>query len=139
MYEIIFLGTGGGRFALTTQKRRTGGIRIISDSVNIHVDPGPGALIYSLEMGLDPQKLDAILVSHSHLDHSNDAGVLIEAMTHGTTQKKGIFAASHSVIDGNDVCDPAVSRYHKNLPEKIVEATAGTSFTINDVLSLIHI
>ena len=52
--ELVFLGTGGGRFATITQKRRTGGIRLISNRLNIHIDPGPGALIYSLEAGLNP-------------------------------------------------------------------------------------
>ena len=57
--ELVFLGSGGGRFATVTQKRRTGGIRILGDKVNVHLDPGPGGLIYSLEAGLDPQKLTA--------------------------------------------------------------------------------
>jgi hypothetical protein len=37
--ELVLLGTGGGRFATITQKRRTGGIRILNDKVNIHLDP----------------------------------------------------------------------------------------------------
>jgi hypothetical protein len=49
MFEIVFLGTGGGRFSMITQKRRTGGLRVISEKMNVHVDPGPGALIYSLQ------------------------------------------------------------------------------------------
>ena len=106
MLEIFFLGTGGGRFATITQKRRTGGMRIISDrdKVNIHIDPGPGALIYSLEMGLDPRKIRALLVSHSHLDHVNDAELFIEAMSHGTTKRRGVLAAARSVLKGNEVC-----------------------------------
>ena len=77
--EVIFLGTGGGRFATITQKRKTGGIRIISDTLNMHLDPGPGALIYSLNMGLNPQRIKEILVSHAHPDHYGNAEVLIEA------------------------------------------------------------
>ena len=87
--ELIFLGTGGGRFTTITQKWRTAGIRILSEEVNIHLDPGPGALIHSLNMGLNPQKIRAILVSHSHPDHYTDAEVLIEAMTQGTTKRRG--------------------------------------------------
>ena len=60
MIEIIFLGTGGGRFAMITQQRRTGGIRVLSGDSNLHLDPGPGALIYSLQEGLDPQKINAM-------------------------------------------------------------------------------
>jgi phosphoribosyl 1,2-cyclic phosphodiesterase len=133
MLEIIFLGTGGGRFATITQKLRTGGIRILSEELNVHLDPGPGALIHSLEAGLDPQKLDGIIVSHSHIDHTNDVAVLIEAMTNGGTRKHGFLAASHSVLYGNEICDKAISRYHLNLPEKIIEAKAGDVFTVGNV------
>ena len=133
MFEIVFLGTGGGRFAMITQRKRTGGLRILSDKLNLHVDPGPGALVYSLEMGLNPQKIDGILVSHSHLDHTNDLGVLIEAMTDGATKKKGMLAAAHSVLYGNDICDKAISNYHKSLPEKIVDAKIGTTFAVDEI------
>ncbi len=133
LFEIVFLGTGGGRFATITQKLRTGGIRILSENLNVHLDPGPGALVYSLEAGLDPQKLDGIIVSHSHIDHTNDAAVMIEAMTNGGTRKHGFLAASHSVLYGNEVCDKAISRYHLNLPERIIEAKVGESFTMGNV------
>jgi phosphoribosyl 1,2-cyclic phosphodiesterase len=133
MFEIIFLGTGGGRFATITQKLRTGGIRILSDNLNIHLDPGPGALIYSLEAGLDPQKLNGILVSHSHIDHTNDTAVLIEAMTDGGTKKRGLLAAAHSVLYGNEICDKAISNYHMNLPERVIEAKVGSTFNIGNI------
>lgn len=132
MLEIVFLGTGGGRFATITQKLRTGGIRLLSKALNIHLDPGPGALIYSLEAGLNPQHLDAVFVSHSHIDHTNDVGVLIEAMTDGGTKKRGLLAASHSVLYGNEICDKSVSRYHIQLPEKVIEAKVGTRFKVSN-------
>jgi len=135
MLEIIFLGTGGGRFATITQKRRTGGIRVISEQekVNMHVDPGPGALIYSLEMGLDPQKIRAIFVSHSHLDHANDAEPLIEAMSEGTTKKRGVLVASRSVLRGNDICESSISRYHQAMPKMVIETMPGISFEVDGV------
>jgi len=136
MFEIIFLGTGGGRFATVTQRRRTGGIRVISagpSEVNMHIDPGPGALTYSLEMGLDPQRIRAILVSHAHLDHANDAAVLIEAMCHAATRKRGVLIASKSVLRGNEVCDKVISRYHYAMPEKVFEAEAGLRFEVDGV------
>ena len=79
--EIVFLGTGGGRFVLVKQLRWTGGFRINSPSANIHVDPGPGALTHSHSLKQDPLKLDAIIVTHYHIDHCSDAAVLIEGMT----------------------------------------------------------
>lgn len=131
--RLVLLGTGGGRFATITQKRRTAGIRILNKSVNIHLDPGPGALVYSVDSDFDPQKLNAILVSHSHPDHYTDAEVLIEAMTRATTQKRGILAAAKSVLYGNEVCEASISSYHQKMPKQIIEAKHGTSFQIGDM------
>lgn len=131
--ELVFLGTGGGRFATITQKRRTGGIRILSENLNVHLDPGPGALIYSLDMNLDPQKISALLISHSHPDHYTDAEVLVEAMTHGTTKKRGTLVAARSVLFGNDVCEMAVSKYHQRMAERLIEAKPGMEFEIGNI------
>ncbi len=131
--ELILLGTGGGRFATLTQRRRTGGIRLLSDTVNMHMDPGPGALIYSLESGLDPQKVTAILVSHSHPDHYTNAEVLIEAMTRGMTRKRGLLAAPSSVLFGNDICGPAISEYHQKMPKEVVETKPNVTFNVGDM------
>ena len=131
--EIIFLGTGGGRFATITQKRRTAGIRILSDKVNLHLDPGPGALVYSVAAGLNPQKVNALFVSHCHPDHYVDAEVFVEAMTRGMTKKRGLLAASRSVLFGNEVCESKISKYHQQMLEKIVEAKLGVSFEVEDL------
>jgi phosphoribosyl 1,2-cyclic phosphodiesterase len=131
--ELIFLGTGGGRFATLTQKRRTGGIRVICDSLHMHLDPGPGALIYSLNMKLNPQRVKAVLVSHCHPDHYTDAEILVEAMTRGMTRRRGVLAAPRSVLFGNDVCGPAISKYHQQMSETVIETKPGVAFTVNDV------
>ena len=128
--DLIFLGTGGGRFTTITQKRRTAGIRILHNKTNIHLDPGPGALVHSLETKLNPQKINGILISHSHPDHYNDAEILIEAMTHGMTKRKGTLAAAHSVLHGNEHAEPSISKYHQQMPEQIIETKPGTAFNI---------
>jgi phosphoribosyl 1,2-cyclic phosphodiesterase len=131
--EIIFLGTGGGRFATITQKRRTAGIRIIGEGLNLHLDPGPGALVYSISEGLDPQKLDAVFVSHSHPDHYTDAEVLIEAMTRGMTRKRGLLAASRSVLNGSNTCEASISKYHQQMPQQKIEAVPNMKFQVANV------
>lgn len=131
--QLVFLGTGGGRFATITQKRRTGGIRILHEKANVHLDPGPGALVYSLEADLNPQKLNSILISHCHPDHYNDAEVFIEAMTRGMTRKRGLLAAAHSVLKGNEQCEPSISNYHQQMPKQLVDAKPGTSFNIHGI------
>jgi phosphoribosyl 1,2-cyclic phosphodiesterase len=129
-FEIILLGTGGGRFVTITQKRRTAGIRILGEDVNAHLDPGPGALVYSVREGLNPQRLNAVLVSHCHPDHYTDAEVLVEAMTRGMTRRSGILAAATSVLSGSEVCEASVSKYHQQMVEQKIEAKPGTGFQI---------
>ncbi|MDI6805783.1 MAG: MBL fold metallo-hydrolase [Candidatus Bathyarchaeia archaeon] len=132
-FEITLLGTGGGRFVTITQKRRTAGIRIISENLNLHLDPGPGALVHSIDEDLDPQKINAIFVSHCHPDHYTDAEVLIEAMTKGMTRKRGVLAAAKSVLSGNDLCEPSISKYHQQMPEQKIEAVPNLKFQIGNV------
>lgn len=131
--EIIFLGTGGGRFATITQKRRTAGIRIISDNLNLHLDPGPGALVHSINEGLDPQKINAIFVSHCHPDHYTDAEVLIEAMTRGMTKKRGVLATAKSVVKETSVCEPSISKYHQRMPEQKIEVLPNMKFQVGNL------
>ena len=131
--EIILLGTGGGRFVTITQKRRTAGIRILGEKINLHLDPGPGALVYSVASKLPPKKINALLVSHCHPDHYTDAEIFIEAMTRGMTKKRGVLAAARSVLHGNDVCGPSISQYHQQMPEKVIEAKPGVSFQVENM------
>jgi len=136
-FEIIFLGTGGGRFTTITQKRRTAGIRIIGDNLNLHLDPGPGALVHSINEGLDPQKLNAVFVSHCHPDHYTDAEVLIEAMTRGTTQKRGTLVAAKSVLSGTNTCEASISKYHQQVPKQKIEAVANMKIQVDNINVLV--
>ncbi|MCI0503566.1 MBL fold metallo-hydrolase [Candidatus Micrarchaeota archaeon] len=112
--EIVFLGTGGGRINLIKQARGTGGFRINSPSANIHVDPGPGALIHCLKNRQDPLTLDGIIVTHDHIDHVSDAMALIEGMSHYGLKKKGIIIGSRDTLAGDETGDRGISGYHQS-------------------------
>lgn len=122
--KIFFLGTGGGRFSMITQRRQTGGIRFLNP-INIHLDPGPGAIVYSNQMKLSPMKVKALLISHAHPDHCNDGEIFIEAMTNGMTRKKGYLIAPQSVIRGGGGHDPCISCYHRKMVKRIHEVKSG--------------
>ena len=114
-------------FATITQRRMTGGFRIDQiDGKNLHLDPGPGALVRSYQFGLNPMKLQGILVSHSHTDHYTDAEVLIEAMTRGMTRKRGTLVGSQSVINGYERWGPCISNYHLSKPHVNVMVSGET-------------
>lgn len=130
---LYVLGTGGGRFVMTTQRRRTAGIQFVHDGTRVHIDPGPGAIVFSNWAGLNPQNLDAIIVTHCHLDHYGDAEAFIEAMSRATTKRRGIIAAPMSVLHGDGDCGPSISAYHQRLVERVEELRPGVSFDVNDL------
>jgi len=125
MAEIFFLGTGGGRINLLKQFRRTGGFRINSESANIQVDPGPGALTASVHFRQNPLKLDVLIVTHSHIDHFNDANVMIEGISQHALKKRGIVVASREAIDGNRDGDRVITLYHQGKVDEIYRAKPG--------------
>lgn len=133
MLSLIFLGTGGGRFATISQVRATGGLYLLSDSARIHIDPGPGSLIRLKECGLDPTKTHAIIVTHCHPDHYNDAEVLVEAMTHGCKKRRGLLAASESVLNGYDGLGPGISKYHASKPAEVRTLKAGDTLAMDNI------
>ena len=128
---IKFLGTAGARVVVSKQLRASGGIWLSLDGTNLYIDPGPGALVkcFSSKPPLDPTKLDAILLSHRHLDHSGDINAMIEAMTEATFKRKGIVLAPAEALDK----DPVILKYVRNYPEKIETITAGKKYKIGNL------
>lgn len=109
MNTIKFLGTAGARFVVMKQLRASGGIWLTLDETQVLIDPGPGALLRCLSSRpkLDPQDLEGIILTHKHLDHSNDINIMIEAMTNGGFKKKGIVFAPQDALQG----DPVIFKY----------------------------
>jgi phosphoribosyl 1,2-cyclic phosphodiesterase len=127
---IKFLGTAGARFVMIKQLRASGGLWISSGLANILIDPGPGSIVRcaSSRPRLDPGKLDAIILTHRHLDHANDINVMIEAMTEGGFKKRGVvFCPSDAVGD-----DSVILRYAANFPEKIQIIKANCNYRVGD-------
>ena len=117
MNIIKFLGTADGRFVVSRQIRKSGGTWLTLDDTNVLIDPGPGSLvrILSSKPKLNPRDLDGIILSHKHIDHSNDVNIIIEAMTNGGWDKKGILFSPQEAL--ND--DPVVLKYVRNYLDKI--------------------
>jgi len=111
--SIIFLGSGGARFVVARQLRASGGMWFRFGSTQIHVDPGPGALVRALSHvpPCNPRELDAIALSHKHLDHSGDVNAMIEAMTSGGFRRRGALLAPADAFDAEHVVLPYTLRF----------------------------
>ena len=120
MPKIIFLGTGSGTACVSKQIRASGGIIVQFEDLQFHLDPGPGALVRAKECGIQLHHNTAVLVSHHHINHCNDLNVVVDAMTHGGIEHRGIVLGSKSVLHDLEKSKPFLTKYHQNLVEKMI-------------------
>ncbi|OGX23394.1 MAG: hypothetical protein A3J51_03210 [Omnitrophica WOR_2 bacterium RIFCSPHIGHO2_02_FULL_45_21] len=128
---IKFLGTAGARFVMIKQLRSSGGIWISYNGTNIIIDPGPGSIARCAmsKPKIDPTKLDGIILTHRHLDHSNDVNVMIEAMTEGGFKKKGIVFLPQDALDEQ----PVILRHLMPVVERIEVLKEKASYSIGEI------
>ncbi len=127
MNSITFLGTGGARFMLATQFLATGGMLVKLDEAFFSLDPGPGALVNTIKHNVDPTFLDGIIASHRHLDHAADVNVMIEAMTKGGLEKRGIVFAPSDAFNS----DPVILKYLRSYVREIGLLKPLSNYSIN--------
>lgn len=123
------MGTAGARFMVARQVAASGGLLLENGGSRIAMDPGPGAIVQYARLGLDLTKLDAIVVSHRHLDHSSDVNVMIEAMTDGGFQHRGAVYCPSDALDQ----DPVVLEYVRRFPREIVRLQPETSYSVGAI------
>ena len=120
------MGTAGARFMVAKQLAASGGLFLEDGEARICLDPGPGAVVQYTKRKVDLAKLDAIVISHRHLDHCGDVNVMVEAMTEGGFHRRGrLFCPSDALDD-----DPVVLRYLRQFPEEVVRLQPETSYSV---------
>ena len=129
---IKFLGTAGGSYVVARQLRASGGIYISANGQNIILDPGPGALVKCARSKppIDVTALNSIILSHLHIDHSNDVNILIDAITGGGHRKGGVLFAPKEALEGDDT---VVLKYLRDFLEDIVVLDAEKDYKIGDI------
>ncbi len=130
--KLKFLGTGGGRYVTAEQKKKTAGIIVETAETQIHIDPGPGALVYTHEELDKPEDTEAVLVSHGHPDHSNDAEPIIEMMTEAYKHSGTIFA-NESCLSGYSDIEKTISSYHQELCGVVKQLEEDSEFEFKDL------
>jgi phosphoribosyl 1,2-cyclic phosphodiesterase len=123
------MGTAGARFMVAKQLAASGGLYLEDGDTRISLDPGPGAIVQYAKRKVDLTKLDAIVISHRHLDHSSDVNVMIEAMTEGGFRHRGQLFCPSDALEG----DPVVLRYLRHFPKEIVALQPETDYRVGSV------
>jgi len=125
--EIIFLGSGGGGENLARHLRGTGGFRI-NGAARIQVDPGPGAVSEGKKHKQKPGSLDAIIVTHKHIDHKHDLPLLIDIATWGKENAGFELICSESICPSN--APPLIDEYYLGKVSKLTVAHPGDRIKI---------
>ena len=123
------MGTAGARFMVAKQLAASGGLFLEDGDTRISLDPGPGAIVQYAKRKVDLTKLDAIVISHRHLDHSSDVNVMIEAMTEGGFRHRGQLFCPSDALES----DPVVLRYLRPFPKEIVALQPETEYHVGSV------
>jgi phosphoribosyl 1,2-cyclic phosphodiesterase len=127
--KLTFMGTAGARFMVAKQVAASGGLFIEDNGTRLSLDPGPGAVVQYAARKVDLTTLDAIVVSHRHLDHAGDVNVMVEAMTDGGFAHRGMLFCPSDALDE----DPVVLKYLRRFPREIVRLAPNTSYSVNGV------
>ena len=125
--RLTFMGTAGARFMVARQVAASGGLFVEEGDTRISLDPGPGAVVQYARRQVDLTTLDAIVISHRHLDHVGDVNVMLEAMTDGGFQHRGVLYCPSDALDD----DPVVLRYVRRFPREIVRLAPNTLYSVN--------
>src|SRR5437879_12207736 len=98
------------------QVAASGGLYVEEGDTRMSLDPGPGAIVQYAQRGIDLTSLDAIVVSHRHLDHAGALNVMVEGMTDGGFAHRGtVFCPSDALAD-----DPMMLNYLRRFPSQLV-------------------
>jgi ribonuclease BN (tRNA processing enzyme) len=74
--EVVVLGSGGPR---AFGRAGSSFLVIVEGTPRILVDAGPGAFLRIGELKLDLEKVDTVLLTHLHIDHSGDLAAFFNA------------------------------------------------------------
>lgn len=98
-----------------------------TDETGLLIDPGPGATVYANKE--EPGDVEAVLVSHAHLDHANDAEAVIEMITEAYDNAGAVFA-NRTCFEGYGDIEKRISDYHQKLCARREVMEEGESFEL---------
>lgn len=123
---IHFFGTTGNKDIFFKKIRSSGGLYLCLEDTKIIMDPGPNT--FYKYMNFYGDEMDGIILSHIHIDHSNDLNILVELMTNGGETKRGTVLVPMQAIEEN-----VLFSYVRNFLEYLEISKPNTSYKIKNI------
>ncbi len=131
--KIIFLGTAGDMMVAGKQLLASGGIIVQYDGMQLHLNPGPGALVRCRQFNINPRETDVILVSRNTTLHANDVNAVIDAMTNDGLDKKGVVVSTPQAIDGDATRHGLLQPSSQQHVERIIQLKVADKVALNNI------
>ena len=122
MTNITFLGTGGDCHVISKCIRNSGGIVIRHGEVQLHIDPGPNALLTAKNNKINIRATTAIICTSPKISHSNDVNAIISGMTYNGADVKGVVIGTRTLIKGDEENIPLLQKFFQDCVEKVIIA-----------------
>lgn len=123
---IHFFGTTGNKDIFFKKIRQAGGLYLNVDDTKIIIDPGVNT--FYKYINTYEEDIDGIILSHIHIDHSNDLNIFVELMTNGGEKKKGTLLVPNQAIQ-----EKVLYEYVMNFPEHISIIKPSTTYKIKNI------
>lgn len=123
---IHFFGTTGNKDIFFKKIRQAGGLYFNVDDTKIIIDPGPSTFYKYINTYED--KIDGIILSHIHIDHSNDLNIFVELMTDGGETKQGTLLLPEQAIE-----EKVLFPYLMDFPYKLETIKPSTKYKVKNI------
>lgn len=124
---IHFFGTTGNKEVFFNKIRSSGGLYLSIENTNLIIDPGINTFYKYMDSNYK-QKIDGIILSHVHIDHSNDLNIFVELMTNGGKEKRGTLIVPNQAIE-----DKVLQPYLSGFPEKTYTLKQSEKYKIKNI------
>lgn len=123
---IHFFGTTGNKDIFFKKIRQAGGLYFNIEDTKIIIDPGINT--FYKYINTYEEDIDGIILSHIHIDHSNDLNIFVELMTNGGNIKKGTLLVPNQAIQ-----EKVLYEYVMNFPENLSIIKPNTTYKIKNI------
>lgn len=98
-----------------------------------HIDPGAEALASAHKADINPRANTAVLTTRNNIHHASGLNSVIDGMTYGGFDRKGVLIAQKEVINGKENNEPFLHTGSRNHVERYVILQDGQRVGINEV------